>query len=114
MLGVWPSTYPGDGVLFVLNQAGANDTYSKKMGAGAGITWSYEKLVASALFVSEDASNSSIGFLADEGKDHITTQLAWVDERYTLAAAFTQSDNCLLYTSPSPRDQRGSRMPSSA
>ena len=25
-----------------------------------------------------------------------------------------QSRNCLLYTSPSPRDQRGSRMPSSA
>ena len=25
-----------------------------------------------------------------------------------------QSNNCLLYTSPSPRDQRGSRMPSSA
>ena len=24
------------------------------------------------------------------------------------------SINCLLYTSPSPRDQRGSRMPSSA
>ena len=23
-------------------------------------------------------------------------------------------DGCLLYTSPSPRDQRGSRMPSSA
>eukprot|EP00829_Urostomides_striatus_P009966 TRINITY_DN224_c0_g1_i1.p2 TRINITY_DN224_c0_g1~~TRINITY_DN224_c0_g1_i1.p2 ORF type:complete len:153 (-),score=66.42 TRINITY_DN224_c0_g1_i1:14-472(-) len=26
----------------------------------------------------------------------------------------TQSYSCLLYTSPSPRDQRGSRMPSSA
>ena len=25
-----------------------------------------------------------------------------------------QVDSCLLYTSPSPRDQRGSRMPSSA
>ena len=25
-----------------------------------------------------------------------------------------QNENCLLYTSPSPRDQRGSRMPSSA
>ena len=25
-----------------------------------------------------------------------------------------QSGGCLLYTSPSPRDQRGSRMPSSA
>ena len=24
------------------------------------------------------------------------------------------NDSCLLYTSPSPRDQRGSRMPSSA
>ena len=26
----------------------------------------------------------------------------------------TEAWNCLLYTSPSPRDQRGSRMPSSA
>ena len=26
----------------------------------------------------------------------------------------TQGEICLLYTSPSPRDQRGSRMPSSA
>ena len=26
----------------------------------------------------------------------------------------TLVDSCLLYTSPSPRDQRGSRMPSSA
>ena len=32
---------------------------------------------------------------------------AWL----TLKAA---ADACLLYTSPSPRDQRGSRMPSSA
>ena len=29
-------------------------------------------------------------------------------------SAMSQSDCCLLYTSPSPRDQRGSRMPSSA
>ena len=27
---------------------------------------------------------------------------------------FAKGDICLLYTSPSPRDQRGSRMPSSA
>ena len=26
----------------------------------------------------------------------------------------SNSESCLLYTSPSPRDQRGSRMPSSA
>ena len=30
------------------------------------------------------------------------------------AAAAELSSSCLLYTSPSPRDQRGSRMPSSA
>jgi hypothetical protein len=101
---VWPSTYPSDGVLFVLNQAGANDTYAKKMGAGAGITWSHEKLVASALFISEDASNSSIGFLTDEGKDHITTQLAWVDEKFTLAAAYTQADNGNTDNSPDAND----------
>ena len=29
-------------------------------------------------------------------------------------AKVTQYTGCLLYTSPSPRDQRGSRMPSSA
>ena len=29
-------------------------------------------------------------------------------------AWFRESRDCLLYTSPSPRDQRGSRMPSSA
>ena len=28
--------------------------------------------------------------------------------------AIAQETGCLLYTSPSPRDQRGSRMPSSA
>ena len=32
----------------------------------------------------------------------------------TISHACYESDTCLLYTSPSPRDQRGSRMPSSA
>ena len=31
-----------------------------------------------------------------------------------LPAGIVLSGTCLLYTSPSPRDQRGSRMPSSA
>ena len=33
---------------------------------------------------------------------------------YIECAALAQDAGCLLYTSPSPRDQRGSRMPSSA
>ena len=34
--------------------------------------------------------------------------------RVTAVHAWDQMNTCLLYTSPSPRDQRGSRMPSSA
>ena len=33
---------------------------------------------------------------------------------YAKALKKAQRESCLLYTSPSPRDQRGSRMPSSA
>ena len=33
---------------------------------------------------------------------------------YDTAQHRMEEFNCLLYTSPSPRDQRGSRMPSSA
>ena len=37
-----------------------------------------------------------------------------VGERYYMKVQQILLDLCLLYTSPSPRDQRGSRMPSSA
>ena len=39
-------------------------------------------------------------------------KLKWDDDVNRLVESLLQS--CLLYTSPSPRDQRGSRMPSSA
>ena len=40
----------------------------------------------------------------------------WDEKKYTIKNVheFTAHTGCLLYTSPSPRDQRGSRMPSSA
>ena len=41
-----------------------------------------------------------------------SAQLAFVDGM--IASAWVGAIICLLYTSPSPRDQRGSRMPSSA
>ena len=44
------------------------------------------------------------------GMVHIS-DLSWT-KRYSHPSEFTKV--CLLYTSPSPRDQRGSRMPSSA
>ena len=39
-------------------------------------------------------------------RKNLKKQIARLEKTYTLT--------CLLYTSPSPRDQRGSRMPSSA
>ena len=41
--------------------------------------------------------------------------LAYPDSNvYYWASVFTMPEGCLLYTSPSPRDPIGSRMPSSA
>ena len=37
-----------------------------------------------------------------------------LNNRTKLNKYVTEAINCLLYTSPSPRDQRGSRMPASA
>ena len=37
-----------------------------------------------------------------------------VESQQCMSQADMQLRTCLLYTSPSPRDQRGSRMPSSA
>ena len=44
------------------------------------------------------------------------TQDPWTDitKKFPIGSKHTGSVSCLLYTSPSPRDQRGSRMPSSA
>ena len=39
---------------------------------------------------------------------------AFLDEDLKEKYQFSSANSCLLYTSPSPRDQRGSRMPSSA
>ena len=60
-----------------------------------------------------------LGFAYLAVPDHIVVPRT-IDSRYPYSAtgAFPGSASgsclCLLYTSPSPRDQRGSRMPSSA
>ena len=46
-------------------------------------------------------------FVVNQGLFALVTQ-------QTTGGTFDLYDDCLLYTSPSPRDQRGSRMPSSA
>ena len=54
-----------------------------------------------------------------DGNDNATNkQFDWSSEENKrvarVARNYEQVRACLLYTSPSPRDQRGSRMPSSA
>tara|TARA_B100000579_G_scaffold351385_1_gene305424 strand:+ start:451 stop:861 length:411 start_codon:yes stop_codon:yes gene_type:complete len=91
-LGAWPSYYPGDPTSFDLNQAGGIDKYSKKMGAGVGISWFHE-IVLSGLLVAEDTADSSKGILRDVSSDILTIQLAFVDDLYVIALAYTNSDN---------------------
>jgi len=92
MLGVWPSSYPSDSILDVLTYAGANAAYSLAEGAGAGITYAKDNLSASLVVVSDEATDASQGVLTEEGSDDITAQLAWVGDRFTVAAAYTTSD----------------------
>jgi len=95
MLGVWPSAYPADTVLDVLTYAGANAAYSLAEGAGAGVTYAKGNISASLVFVSENAdtaTNSSGGLLTTSGSDDVTAQLAWVDDGFTIAAAYTVAD----------------------
>ena len=70
----------------------------------------------------EKASNGIVRALESQGDPEITSDLIGEYVMKALAAidvvgyiryASVYKD-CLLYTSPSPRDQRGSRMPSSA
>ena len=59
-----------------------------------------------------DATSDGIDRIVSEaeaGTEDGAVDLIWVN-----GSNFSQAKDCLLYTSPSPRDQRGSRMPSSA
>ena len=50
----------------------------------------------------------------DIKKPFVGVASCWNEAAPCYTALMRQAHACLLYTSPSPRDQRGSRMPSSA
>ena len=54
--------------------------------------------------------------MADEVKSEFAQQVVEPPQKseFELVQERINNYTCLLYTSPSPRDQRGSRMPSSA
>ena len=71
------------------------------------------KGVAGSIDVKELYFEASIPVMQDESAGDLTVDLGY---RYSDYSTNLTEDlyTCLLYTSPSPRDQRGSRMPSSA
>ena len=75
--------------------------------ANTNFTSNVEDLVAAADFMREELEAPSILIGHSLGGSAILA----VSEKIPEARAVV---TCLLYTSPSPRDQRGSRMPSSA
>ena len=60
------------------------------------------------------AASSSPGLRRNTGAGLYSQFLVDADRRTANPDATGLFGTCLLYTSPSPRDQRGSRMPSSA
>ena len=59
-----------------------------------------------------DAAGQIKAFVREDGATALRFDIAM--GKAVAAAGMSCSSRCLLYTSPSPRDQRGSRMPSSA
>ena len=51
---------------------------------------------------------------AEDAAEHFAAVLDFIASRLHYGGVLVHCNRCLLYTSPSPRDQRGSRMPSSA
>ena len=60
------------------------------------------------------AARTPIGRFLGELAPFSAPQLAGVAIRASMERSGAQPDDCLLYTSPSPRDRQKSRMPSSA
>ena len=85
-----------------------------------GEAWAYSSAVDIQGYIVEKLSGQSFGAFLDE---RIFTPLGMTDTGFYAPAEDYDRlselygyhpETCLLYTSPSPRDQRGSRMPSSA
>ena len=81
------------------------------------------KLAKGNLFQKAKTLRDRVQYTKDDGETgylELINQLHWCKNQYqvtnqiTMTGKYTNRYDCLLYTSPSPRDKRQSRMPSSA
>ena len=96
-----------EGVKYVT--AGMNPMDVKR-GIDAAVETVKESLVASAKKVKDSDEIAQVGTISANGDKEIGTMIAKAMQKVGNEGVIT----CLLYTSPSPRDVRSSRMPSSA
>ena len=92
------------------NSNGVTSTFSFDPANGDDLTWDAGLVPAADIgdTVWIDANGDGIEDASEMGVAGVTVTL------YDAVTGAVIATTCLLYTSPSPRDQRGSRMPSSA
>ena len=91
MLAMWPSAYPADTILDLFTYAGARATYSRNLGAGAGIWYEKDGFSVTLNYVSagESASDSTLGI----GEDlTATAQIGYAGENWGSAFAYTYGE----------------------
>ena len=104
----------GDGIFNVIDVDDDNDGILDTVES----SFDFQDVIADTVIA---GAASATGTLEISGQSTIVTVtpsngagLAGTNNSLSGAFAYQEGDTCLLYTSPSPRDQRGSRMPSSA
>ena len=83
---------------------------------GAWLSLWLSKMGAEVIGLSDSVPTNPSHFVAGGIESIVETHFADIRDarKVTEIIQSVKPDFCLLYTSPSPRDQRGSRMPSSA
>ena len=76
-----------------------------------GSVWAQD---TTKLLVWGDAPREPFYKAFDESRDDVELEFVSIARNELIQKLQLAIRSCLLYTSPSPRDQRGSRMPSSA
>jgi ABC-type multidrug transport system ATPase subunit len=79
---------------------------------GAGKTSIFR--ILTTLLLAEEGNASVLGYDVVKDWRAIRDIVGYMPGRFSLYQDLTVEENCLLYTSPSPRDRTRSRMPSSA
>ena len=107
LMQVWPSRFPTleSATPYTKNSRKlAGKVYFARMG---NLTEEEAALYLGRGFLQLTGKNNYSAFAHDMGKPEVMTDPSLVENEYAMDTAI-----CLLYTSPSPRDQRGSGMPS--